>query len=108
MKWSVSIRLSVSLIIVILLSHSGPALARYFRPSKIPNGEINRCLNCHAVEFPVVGNGFRNQFGMDVEPLVTPDGMESFWTETLAFKDSDGGVDDNDLLILMQHWHKTE
>ena len=58
--------------------------ARPFRPGLIPNGEVNRCENCHGTSFELTA------FGLDVRPNVTVGGVEEFWGPELAALDSDG------------------
>lgn len=67
---------------------TGDAEARGFRGPMVPNAEAvgAGCNLCH-----VSGGGSpRNQFGLDVEALVTVNGREVFWTPELAALDSDG------------------
>ena len=61
--------------------------ARNFRVSQMPNGFENGCSNCH---FNPGGGGSRNDFGEDVNGLVSRGGQEEFWTSALALLDSDG------------------
>jgi hypothetical protein len=61
--------------------------ARFHRLGKLPNGGALRCQNCHVSP---QGGGPRNDFGSEVELLVTPNGREEFWGPELAAKDSDG------------------
>ena len=64
------------------------AEARGFRGNMVPNAEAvgAGCNLCH-----VSGGGSpRNEFGLDVEALVTANGREVFWTPELAALDSDG------------------
>ena len=60
--------------------------ARSSYVSKIPNGSVNRCANCH---IRPSGGGPKNDFGLDVEDALVRQGR-SFWTAILASKDSDG------------------
>lgn len=60
--------------------------ARPWRPSQIPNGEVNNCANCHISPF---GGGPRNAFGQAVELRVTPGSTMEFWDADLASEDSD-------------------
>lgn len=60
--------------------------ARSFRVGQIPNGNINRCANCHVRSS---GGGPRNAFGQAVE-AITGRGSSPFWTAALAALDSDG------------------
>ena len=53
----------------------------------LPNGHVKSCSNCH---FNPGGGGRRNPFGLAVEELVTPGGMQVFWGPALAALDSDG------------------
>ncbi len=65
--------------------------ARPFRPGQVPNGQVNRCLNCHNT----ARGGFvenppdLNPFGLEVGNHVTPNGREAFWS-MVAMLDSDG------------------
>ena len=64
------------------------AEARGFRVAMVPNAEAvgAGCNLCH-----VSGGGTpHNEFGHDVEALVTVNGREVFWTPELAALDSDG------------------
>lgn len=60
---------------------------RGFRVTQMPNGSEIACASCHVNP---EGGGSRNNFGQDVESLVSPGGSESFWDATLASLDSDG------------------
>ncbi len=64
------------------------AEARGFRGNMVPNAETvgAGCNLCHVSG----GGSARNQFGLDVEALVTVNGREVFWTPELAALDSDG------------------
>ena len=67
---------------------TGGAEARGFRAAMVPNAEAvgAGCNLCH-----VSGGGTpRNEFGLDVEALVTANGREVFWSPELAALDSDG------------------
>ncbi len=55
------------------------------RPGLIPNGNINRCLNCHE---SASGGDARNAFGIAIEELEV--GCSDFWGPELAMLDSDG------------------
>lgn len=61
------------------------AQARPSRVGLIPNGDQNRCANCH---INPGGGGPRDPFGLDVQPLVSG-GQQDFWDEVLAEEDSD-------------------
>lgn len=65
-------------------------IARSFRPAEIPNGDVNRCSNCH---LNPAGGGARNVFGQEVENnfLSTPGAAGHVqWGPSLAAIDSDG------------------
>lgn len=64
------------------MTHS--AVARPWRPSQIPNGDVYSCTTCHTTEGP------RNVFGLAVEARVTPGSEDPFWDAELAALDSDG------------------
>lgn len=60
--------------------------ARSFRVGQMPNGNVNRCANCHVRSS---GGGPRNAFGQAVE-AITGRGSSPFWDAALAALDSDG------------------
>ncbi|MDG1892959.1 MAG: hypothetical protein P8L18_16775 [Verrucomicrobiota bacterium] len=62
------------------------ANARSFRVAMIPNGNVNRCANCHMRSS---GGGPRTAFGEAVRSI-TGSSRAPFWSETLAALDSDG------------------
>ena len=61
--------------------------ARPFRVGLTPNGSVNQCTNCH---INPQGAGPRDDFGEEVNGLVSRNGREPFWTPELAAEDSDG------------------
>ncbi len=61
--------------------------ARGCRPDLIPNGDVNRCSNCHVNSR---GGGRRNPFGQDVRDVVRSGSCAEFWEAELAALDSDG------------------
>ena len=63
------------------------AHARSFREGMIPNGNVNRCSNCH---LRASGGGPRTPFGEAVRSIVGGGSNKPFWTATLAALDSDG------------------
>ncbi len=66
--------------------------ARSFRVSQVPNGNVNNCLTCHTVSFPVAGNGPRNDFGRLIEDqfLTAPGSAGNvIWNALLASLDAD-------------------
>src|SRR5687767_12424386 len=65
---------------------------RDWRVGQIPNGDVNRCANCHTSS---LGGGPRNAFGQDVEQRVGPFSQDPFWDATLAAIDSDGDTFSN-------------
>lgn len=70
-----------------LLFMAGQSDARFGRINQMPNGGVLRCQNCH---MSTRGRDARNDFGLEVEKLVTPGGSEAFWSPELAALDSDG------------------
>lgn len=64
------------------------AQARSCRPSLIPNGSKNECLNCHVA----FGGDVRNAFGQEVERRINGSSRCDilFWNASLAALDSDG------------------
>ena len=79
----------ISAVTVVFIAIALPLLlarleARLFRPGFIPNGEVNRCENCHNTSFELT------PFGLTVRPNVTVGGIEEFWGPELAALDSDG------------------
>lgn len=51
-------------------------VGRSFRVSKMPNGSVNSCSNCHV---SAAGGGTRTAFGEAVNSRVTAGGQENFW-----------------------------
>ena len=86
-KYNVLILL-VSFSLAGLLTQVKPAEARGFRLSQMPNATPvgAGCNLCHTTG----GGTPRNDFGLAVEALVTPNGQEIFWGPELAALDSDG------------------
>jgi hypothetical protein len=76
-----------AIVLVTLVLLIPPASARSYRMRQIPHGRAISCTACHV---DPDGGGARNQFGLDVDKLVTPGGRELFWTPELASLDSDG------------------
>lgn len=77
---------AIALTILFLIPfQSEDAHARPARVGLIPNGDQNRCANCH---INPGGGGPRDPFGLDVEPLVSG-GQQEFWDAVLAAEDSD-------------------
>ena len=73
---------------VAALSLCGTAHGRPFRPGLIPNGNVNRCANCHV---RAGGGGPRNAFGQAVRQFVSPNGSERFWSQVFNLdSDRDG------------------
>jgi hypothetical protein len=69
------------------LGPASRAQARPNRPDQIPNGQVNRCANCH---ISPSGGGLRTEFGLDIEEFfLTPQGTV-VWGPELAALDSDG------------------
>ncbi len=60
--------------------------SRSFRLGQIPNGNVNRCSNCHISS---AGGGPLTPFGMEVSNNFLKDG-NVVWNSTLASIDSDG------------------
>lgn len=60
--------------------------ARSFRVSQIPNGNVNRCANCH---LNTAGGGPLTPFGIEVSNNFLKNG-DVVWNSTLASIDSDG------------------
>lgn len=61
--------------------------ARSFRVGEIPNGNVNRCANCHVNP---AGGGPRNAFGQTVEQNFLDGNGHVIWGKDLASLDSDG------------------
>lgn len=78
--WIHSFLLTCSILVLAAI----PSMTRDFRVDMIPHGNLLSCNACHV--FP---SGPRNEFGIAVEQLVTPDGQEVFWGTELAALDSD-------------------
>ena len=74
------------LIFLFLIIFSNDLLARSWRVSQIPNGNVYSCKNCHNSSY----GGSLNKFGLDVNSLVGRGSRSSFWDSTLAALDSDG------------------
>lgn len=55
------------------------------RSALLPNGNVNRCLNCHV---STSGGDARNAFGLFIESLEV--GCDDFWSPDIARLDSDG------------------
>lgn len=70
---------------LVLLAGTTAASGRGCRPGLIPNGEKFSCLTCH-----IYPGGPRNNFGLDVEFLVSPGSCAPFYDTALANLDSDG------------------
>ena len=69
---------------------SGQVEARPKRVDQIPNGDINRCANCHVNP---AGGGARNDFGQMIErEFLTTAGFSGdvVWASDLPFLDADG------------------
>jgi len=60
--------------------------ARSKRVNQIPNGNVNRCANCHV---DPNGGGPRNAFGRTVEASYLDGNGDVIWGASLAQKDSD-------------------
>lgn len=69
----------------VVFAFCGAAWARDFRVNQIPNGSAIGCAACH---ISPAGGGPRNAFGLDVQ-AITGSSSRSFWSPTLAAKDSD-------------------
>ena len=72
----------LTLLLVII---TNDIVARSWRVSQIPNGNINGCRTCHNSSYRSL-----NAFGIEVRSLVGRGSTASFWTSILAAKDSDG------------------
>ena len=74
-----------SLYIICLIILSNDAIARSWRVSQIPNGNVNGCKTCHNASYSSL-----NSFGLEVRLLLGRGSTATFWTSILAAKDSDG------------------
>ena len=74
-----------ALFIICIIFLSNDAIARSWRVSQIPNGNVNGCKTCHKASYSSL-----NIFGLEVRSLVGRGSTATFWTSILAAKDSDG------------------
>lgn len=78
------------IVLSILIFSFSALISREFRVSQIPNGNVNRCANCHNNPG---GGGARNSFGVTVgTSFLSPPGASGQvqWGPELAAIDSDG------------------
>ncbi len=80
----------ITLIFAVIILTSSIALPRPKRVNQIPNGNVNRCANCHV---DPNGGGPRNLFGQLIEAkyLTQPGSAgDVIWGPELAHEDADG------------------
>ena len=78
----------IAVILCIIASLSLTAHARNFRVSRIPNGAVASCSNCHVNP---AGGGTRTAFGAAVNTAIGGVSTDvAFWTAAFAALDSDG------------------
>ena len=93
-------RLTFFLIIFLLAANL--SFARSKRVDQIPNGGVNRCLNCHTT----FGGSPRNDFGLDIAADYLDSNGDVTWNAALAGIDSDndGGTNGEELLDPNGEW----
>lgn len=74
------------LLLSIAMFSTASLSARSFRVQQIPNGQKNRCLNCHVG----TSGGDRNVFGETIENEFLDQDGNVIWNEVLAARDTDG------------------
>ena len=72
------------LLIILLMIFSQDLIARSWRVSQIPNGNVNGCRTCHNSSYRSL-----NSFGLEVRSMVGRGSTATFWSSILASKDSD-------------------
>jgi hypothetical protein len=81
--------LQVLVVFAVMILSTVNTFARDFRVDYIPNGKVNKCLNCHTQVDPKDGKSL-TPFGKIVESNYLDDNGDVIWNAALAALDSDG------------------
>ncbi len=93
----------LTVVVMLLILGANITFAREKRVTQIPNGEVNRCLNCHTL----FGGSPRNDFGLDIAADYLDANGDVIWNAALAELDSDndGGTNGMELLDPNGEWN---